>query len=99
MCTQIVWHHPAEAPAAPGALSTTVSTSSQGPEPDTCTRSQHGSYAHDSHAQHAAQEEMMVVEDDVLPPIGDECQLPFDFAQAYGITSIRVLTTSQAPAW
>jgi hypothetical protein len=39
------------------------------------------------------------VEEDSVPPIGDECQLPVDFAQAYGINSIRVLTTSQAPTW
>jgi hypothetical protein len=38
-------------------------------------------------------------EEDAVPPIGDECQLPLEFAQDYGITAIRVLTTSQAPAW
>jgi hypothetical protein len=38
-------------------------------------------------------------EEDSVPPIGDECQLPCDFAQGYGITAIRVLTTFQAPAW
>jgi hypothetical protein len=37
--------------------------------------------------------------EDAVPPIGDECQLPLDYAQSYGISAIRVLTTSQAPAW
>jgi hypothetical protein len=35
----------------------------------------------------------------VLPPAGQECQLPADFIQAYGIQSTQVLTTRQAPAW
>jgi hypothetical protein len=35
----------------------------------------------------------------VVPPVGDECQLPGDFAESYGITSTQVLTTSEAPAW
>jgi hypothetical protein len=35
----------------------------------------------------------------VLPPSGDECQLPDGFAESYGITSTQVLTTSKAPVW
>jgi hypothetical protein len=35
----------------------------------------------------------------LLPPAGDECQLPDDFLNAYGIRSTQVLTTSKAPAW
>jgi hypothetical protein len=34
-----------------------------------------------------------------LSPAGDECQLPADFAESYGITSTKVFTTCQAPAW
>jgi hypothetical protein len=34
-----------------------------------------------------------------LPPAGDECRLPPDFAGSYGIRSTSILTTRQAPAW
>jgi hypothetical protein len=32
-------------------------------------------------------------------PAGDECQLPADFAESYGIRATKVLTTREAPAW
>jgi hypothetical protein len=81
-------HCPRQARVASLAASTLL----QEPEPDARARSQHGSYANDYHIDNPAPE-------DSVPPIGDECQLPLDFAQAYGITAIRVLTTSQAPTW
>jgi hypothetical protein len=74
------------------AVPLSASTPPQDPTSDAGARSQHGSYANDYHNDNPAPEES-------VPPIGDECQLPLDFAQAYGITAIRVLTTSQAPAW
>jgi hypothetical protein len=37
--------------------------------------------------------------DSTLPPVGEECRLPADFSQSYGIRSTKVLRTRQAPAW
>jgi hypothetical protein len=48
------------------------------------------------HAQRAA---LPPLWDDAAPPAGDECTLPADFAEAYGIQSTKVLTTSAAPGW
>jgi hypothetical protein len=37
--------------------------------------------------------------DHTVPPAGDECTLPADFVNSYGIRSTKVLTTRVAPAW
>jgi hypothetical protein len=61
---------------------------------------QHGPHANGANSGTlAAEVAVKEAAEDAVPPIGDECQLPLDFAQDYGITAIRVLTTSQAPAW
>jgi hypothetical protein len=77
-----------------------VSAAPQEPVTDVGAKSQHepcnnGANSGDLAAEVAVKE----AGEDAVPPIGDECQLPLDFAQDYGITAIRVLTTSQAPAW
>jgi hypothetical protein len=89
-----------QCPRQAHAVSPTASTPLQEPKPDAGTRPQHGPHANGNHNEHPAPEVVLKeVEEDAVPPIGDECQLPLDFAQAYNITAIRVLTTSQAPAW
>jgi hypothetical protein len=37
--------------------------------------------------------------DGSVPPVGEECTPPPDFAESYGIQSTQVLTTSAAPKW
>jgi hypothetical protein len=38
------------------------------------------------------------VEGVLLPPPGDECQLPDDLVEGYGIKDTRVLTSSEPPS-